>query len=150
MSRIEGLSGIEARLESLGVRITSRVDQWVVDEVVACQAEAVDLCPVHTGKARSLLAAPSAVRRVGKGASARVVFAAPSGAYYLKFVEFGTKAYVPGVNRRAGKDKRGKQRFRKVSRGVPARRAYPFFRPAVANMFVRLRRGRNLRTVLGL
>jgi HK97 gp10 family phage protein len=73
-------------------------------------------------------------------------------AWYWRFVEFGTKGYTPGQQRRAGFDKRGRQKFRKIRRFIPRRVAQPFLRPAIIEMQRRIEAQgwwRNMATKIG-
>lgn len=147
-SRIEGMDALLVTIEKVQLAAVDGVAASLHEDMLACQQEAVALCPVHTGAGRALLASPAAVTITGPARHRRITFAAPRDAWYLKFVEFGTKAYAAGGTRRAGKTKSGKQRFQKVKKARPAHRAFPFFRPAVANLVVRVRRAHNIRRVV--
>lgn len=150
MSGIEGADAIGAALIAFGKNCVVNVEDALEADMLATQREAVELCPVHTGKGRDLLASPAALTSESAGpGQRRWTFRVPPEAFYLLFVEFGTKSYEAGDVRSAGKDKRGNKRTAKVKRSRPAHRAYPFFRPAVANLMVRLRRRRGIAKAIG-
>lgn len=143
MSHIEGVETLLSRFAGLEKEIASGLDNALGEEVHKLQADAVALMPERTGTGKATLASPEAIKKdrsPDTGAS-RYTFgfitpAMRKAAYYLFWVEFGTKSYQAGQKRNAGKDKAGRLRQRKVDRFVPARRAQPFFRPAFT-LFVR-------------
>jgi len=99
----------------------------------AIQSTAIALAPLDTGRLRRALAAKGAIGRRRKGLEVEFGFRTKSlqkKAFYAPFVEFGTKAYAKGDFRFRGVSDGG--RYRKMRVAVPARRAQPFFRPAVA------------------
>jgi hypothetical protein len=74
-------------------------------------------------------------------------------AYYGFWIEFGTKARSAGeLLRPQRRDRRSKsgRLTKKILRkkAVPARQAQPFFRPAVANLILRLKRARQFSTIV--
>jgi len=143
MSGVEGLHTLLSNFATLETEVNRNLDNVLADEVHKMQADAVALMPARTGKGKATLASPEAIKRDKSpdtgGSRFTFGFITPAmkkAAFYLFWVEFGTKGYDVGETRNAGKDKRGKLRKRKAGRRVPARRAQPFFRPAFM-MFVR-------------
>jgi len=155
MSGVLGTDELHRKLDTFGLLVRQQIDDRLEDEARAAQTEAADLVPVHTGRGRETILSPDAIK-VGRSRDTggkQVTFgfitkAMRDAAYYLFWVEFGTKGYRAGDERSSGVDKRGRRRFRKMKRNVPARAAQPFFRPAIANMMVRLRRAREFKTIV--
>lgn len=154
-SRVDGIQALQTRLRSFERDVVRRVDAMLDEEVRRLQQETADLVPVDTGRGRDAILSPEAIRKEpgrGAGGSARWTFGfitrrLRDQAYYLFWVEFGTKAYEPGDQRSSGVDKRGRRRFRRIKRRIPARRAQPFFRPAVAAFMRRMEQRRGLAAV---
>lgn len=145
MSHIEGLDQFFSRLTRFEDDVAATIEGSVEAEVRAMQIEAADLVPVDTGQGREALLDPQTFRveKSPDGPGKRVIFGldpkpVARRAFHLFWVEFGTKSASAGTQRVAGVDKKGRRRFRKVKRAVPARPAQPFWRPAEANMFRRL------------
>lgn len=139
MSAIEGLEAIQAKIKRLDAYAKERLDAAIEIGAKQMQDDMVRYAPVRTGKLRSLLGSGEALRIVQKrGATqASVGFITPAmkkAGFMYFFVETGTKGRAAGTTRRAGKDKRGRYRFQRVKRNIPAHRAQPFFRPALANL----------------
>lgn len=155
MSGVLGTEDLHRKFDTFGMLMKQRIDDKLQDEAKAAQKEAAELVPVNTGRGRSAILSPDAIRvdRSPDTGGKRVTFgfitrAMRDAAYYLFWIEFGTKSYQAGDKRSSGVDRRGRQRFRKVKRYVPARPAQPFFRPAVANLMVRLKRQRDFATIV--
>lgn len=150
MSHIEGIDELLGKLELFGAEVGKLSYEFHDREMVAAQEEAVSLIPVFTGKARETLASPDALQRKTDGDKGEtqwsfgmVTLAIERAAYYLFFVEFGTKGSQrgellnPGV--RDGRSKSGRLRkAKRRKRSTPARPATPWLRPAQANLFRRL------------
>jgi len=155
MSGVLGTEDLHHKIDTFGMLMRQRIDDKLEDEAKAAQKEAADLVPVHTGRGRDALLMPEAIKvdRSRDTGGKRVTFgfitkAMRDAAFYLFWVEFGTKGYQVGDQRSSGVDKRGRKRFRKMKRHVPARPAQPFFRPAIANLMVRLKRERDFKTIV--
>lgn len=165
MSGIVGAQATIAKLQSLGGYLPARLREAHETAAKEMQDVAVQLVPKRTGKTAALLASADAVgpletagKKRGKAASGetedadKATFVAfgfrtkelQRAGYKALWLEFGNKAYAAGDNRRAGKDKKGKQRFSKVKRAIPARPARPFMRPAAILMRKRLQELRSL------
>lgn len=155
MSRIEGIDQFFGKLSRFEDDVASNIDTAIETEVLAMQVEAAQLVPVDTGKGQAAIMDPQAVR-IGEspdGPGRRIIFGLDPKpiarrAYHLFWVEFGTKAAAGGTERAAGYDKKGRKRWRKVKRSVPARPAQPFWRPAEANMWRRLQNRLNIAQVV--
>lgn len=137
MSSILGLDETKAKLRSYGHYLDQRLAEAVEQGARDFQADLVATAPVKDGDVRAALASPDGLRiRNGGKASVRaevgfLTSAQKRQAFYAFFVEFGTKGYVRGQKRFAGKYKRsGRSRWTKVRRNIPPRPAHPFFRPA--------------------
>lgn len=155
MSGILGSDELRAKLSTFEVLVRQGVEGMLRAEVEACQKEAADLAPVNTGKLRAALLSKDAIKegRSRDTGGLQITFgfittAQRKMAFHGFWVEFGTKAYERGERRDAGVDKHGRKRKRRVRRTIPARRAQPFFRPAVANLLVRLKRARQFATIV--
>lgn len=117
-----------------------------------CQVEAVQNVPVHEGNLRDLLASPEALlfekRAFGPfGEFGFRTLRLQKKGFYALWVEQGNKAHKRGEISNPGVDGRSKSGRRRTGkrrkRGVPARPAQPFFRPAFERMMERLARARN-------
>lgn len=108
MSRIEGLEQLKERLRSFEDTVTESVAAAIEDEVRVMRDEVAQTVPVDTGRGRDALLDPSALRVVkSPSGGQRVVYGLDSlklgrQAFHLFFVEFGTKGYEKGQERRAG------------------------------------------------
>jgi hypothetical protein len=147
VSRIEGVDQFRRNLKKFEDDVAKSIDAAIAEEVLAMQAEAAALVPVVTGRGRDAILLPEAIKeeKSPDGPGKRIIFGFLTRkmrdmGFHLFFVEFGTKAYDAGSQRTSGVDKRGRQRFRRVKKPVPARAAQPFWRPAEANMYRRLQR----------
>lgn len=148
MSGVIGLAALDARLKSYQEAVAKRLDKAVETAAKQMQRDLVSLAPNRTGKLRHGLASDEAIKIETKAgrALAMVGFLTKDlqkQHFTAYFVEFGNKAFQKGERRAAGRDKKGRQRDRKVTRNVPARPARPFFRPALKMLrenMVRLRR----------
>lgn len=139
MSHIAGLDTLKAKLASLDEYVGKRLDDAVEEGARQMQQDLVSLAPHRTGKLKSLMASDDALR-VRQRAGRRQVSVGFNTAEMKKagfmyfFVETGTKGYEAGWQRSAGRDKKGRKRYRRVRRNIPARPAQPFFRPALARL----------------
>lgn len=139
MSAVEGLEKLESKLSRLDELVKARLDAAIERGAKQMQADMVDLAPKRTGKLRSLIASDEFVRitRAKGETKAQVGFrtaALKKAGFMYFFVETGTKGYEAGWQRNAGRDKRGRKRYQRVKRNIPARPAQPFFRPALMNL----------------
>ncbi len=139
MSLVEGLDKVKQKLAKLDQLAAARLDQAVEIGARQMQTDLVSYAPRRTGKLKSLLQSDEALRitRARGKLKAQVGFNTPRmkklGFMYF-FVETGTKGYEAGWQRNAGYDKRGRRRYKRVRRNIPARPAQPYFRPALANL----------------
>lgn len=151
MSGVFGVVELNDKLKSFDEYFVEHMNRNIGDEMLALQKEAAELVPVDEGIGRATLLLPEAIR-VTDGKAGRnktwtfgfITAGMKKAAFYLFWVEFGTKAYEKGESRSAGTTKSGRRRFQRLKRRVPARRALPFFRPAVANFLLRMRQQRNV------
>ena len=150
MSVITGASQLGEKFKRFATLVDTGIEGVLESEIKATQAEAVALCPVHTGQNRDILASDEAIvsRKSRETGGTQWTFRVPKAAFRLFWVEFGTKAYESGATRATYTDKKGRKQRRIVKKGRPAHRAYPFFRPAVANLLVRMGRARKLTAVV--
>lgn len=155
MSRLEGLDQFRANLKKFEDEVAFGIEAAVLAEVKEMQQEVAGLVPVDEGVGRDTILKPEAIQVTNSpdGPGKRVVFgfittAMKRAAYYLFWVEFGTKGYAAGDRRVAGKSKQGRVKLKKVKRLVPPRPAQPFWRPAEANLFQRLERRLNLQRLV--
>jgi len=153
--KIEGIDQFKAALKRFEDEVALGIEDAVEAEVKAMQRETADLVPVDEGTGRATLLLPEAIRieKSPDGPGKRIVFGfitegMKKAAYYLFWVEFGTKGYARGERRVAGKTKRGLLKFKKVKRDVPPRPAQPFWRPAEANLWRRLETRLNLQRIV--
>lgn len=150
MSAIVGTELVRGKLKSFGEHFDEYMDARLEGAVRDLQQTTAGMAPARTGTARSGILSPDAIRfEKAKGSSkSRWTFglaltnAQGRLTFKLFWVEFGTKGYERGGERRAGRDKRGRLRTQRMKRRVPARPAHPFFRPAVAQFMVKLRQTR--------
>lgn len=155
MSDILGLQQLRQKLTTFEVLTRQGVEDMMRAEVEACKREVLDLVPVDTGQLKEALSSSDAIKesRSRDTGGLALAFGFNTTAqkkmdYYGFWVEFGTKAYDKGARRDAGVDKHGRKRKRRIKRRVPARRAQPFFRPAVANLIVRMKRARQFQAIV--
>lgn len=139
MSAITGADRALSRLETWRKALDARLGEAVETAARQMQADLVDMAPVKEGDLKRALASPDALRVRGSGRRIRaevgfLTSAQKRQAFHAFFVEFGTKGYVKGARRYAGKRKGGRERWNKVRRDIPARPAHPFFRPAMINL----------------
>lgn len=139
MSAVAGLERVKSRLARLGEFANERLEQAIEQGAKKMQSDMVAIAPRRTGKLRSLLASNDALRVIRSRGKTRaeVGFRTPAmrkAGFMYFFVETGTKGYEAGWQRRAGTDKRGRKRYQRIKRRVPARPAQPFFRPALVNL----------------
>lgn len=153
--RIEGIQQFRDGLRKFEDEVALGIESGLEAEVREMQREAADLVPVDEGTGRATLLLPEAIRveKSPDGPGKRVVFgfitpAMKRAAYYLFWVEFGTKGYAAGDRRVAGKSKSGRTKFTKVKRTVPPRPAQPFWRPAEANLWRRLENRLNMQRLV--
>lgn len=170
MSNIEGLDALKDKLGSFEGHYKSFMNERLEAAVLELQRDTAARVPVDTGQGRDTILMPDAIRRDGAGTpNPRWTFgfltdAMKKRAYYLFWVEFGTKAYRKGEKRVAGRTRAAAGvrprhlleeygigqaygravKYKKLRRDVPARPAQPFFRPAAADFMVRLRQTRTL------
>jgi hypothetical protein len=145
MSAIEGLDAIKAKMSKLERYAAERLSKAVEQGARQMQTDMVSYAAVRRGTLRSLLASGEALRirqrRGGLEASVGFLTARMKKRGFMYFfVETGTKGYEAGWQRNAGKDKRGRKRYQRVRRRIPARPAKPFFRPALANLVRNMQR----------
>jgi len=155
MSGIIGAEALRQKLSTFEVLVRQGVEDMMRAEVEACQREVLDLVPVDSGQLREALAMTDAIKEGRSGSTGGLMLTfgfitsvQKKKGYYGFWVEFGTKAYDKGARRDAGVDKHGRKRKRRIKRRVPARRAQPFFRPAVANLIVRMKRARDFQSIV--
>ncbi len=134
MSRIDATAVLD-KLQRLKTGLGPAVEDLIDEKVREMQDTAVGLAPRRTGNLADTLARPDAIEKTLDEGKVRWRFGflteeAKQRAWYWYFVEFGTRAYQAGQRRSAGVDAKGRRRFSKVSRNVPARRAQPYLRPA--------------------
>lgn len=133
-SRVVGGPRFRRAMKRLEPAARAEITQALDQCVRMIQTTAIALVPVRTGNLRRALSSPQAIGRRDKGLRVEFGFRTKSiqrKAFYAPFVEYGTKGYNPGDRRVSGRDKRGRQQFKKVKRFVPARPARPFMRPAL-------------------
>lgn len=142
-STIQGASAVSRKLASYQAYLDKRLAVAVEEAARQMQRDLVMLAPARSGRLRAALASQDAIRIKGAGTAnvrAEVGFITAEQkrqAFHAFFIEFGTKGYVRGQRRYAGKAKKsGRERWQKINRNIPARPAHPFFRPA----FLALRR----------
>lgn len=150
MSGILGASFVAEQLETYEQAFSARLRETVAEEMKAMQAETVALIPQHTGKLKRVVASADAIREErAKDGGWRFRFGLLTkelqrDGYYWLWVEFGRKAYQKGDERRAGKDKRGRERTQRIRRTVGAVRPQPSIRPAFISLRNRMMRQRAL------
>lgn len=157
MSRIEGIAQFREKLLRFEDEVATSINDAVIAETKAMQAEVVAAVPVDEGDGRDALADEGALRIVKSpdGPGIRVIFGLDvprlaKKAFHLFWVEFGTKSYMRGESRKSGVTKNGRQRWRRMKRAVPARPAQPFWRMAEANLWRRMERRLNLARIVGV
>lgn len=148
-SRIEGGEIFIAKLELFEESVIADKEAMLDAEIRVAQQEMADNIPVFTGRGRETMLKDEARLKIVTPSNGSVQWrlgfltkAMQAAAYYLYWVEFGTKGYSPGDQRDAGFDKRGRRRKQKVRRYIPAHPAQPWFRPAAANFIRRVVEGR--------
>ncbi len=139
MSHVAGLEAVKAKLARLDSLVAKRLDAAVEAGARQMRADMVALAPARTGRLRRLLASDEALGLIRRGGSLRAEVGFRTRnlrkqGYVYYFVETGTKGYEAGSRRSAGYDKRGRKRYARIRRTVPARPAQPFFRPALVNL----------------
>ncbi|MDQ8700590.1 hypothetical protein [Hyphomicrobium sp. LHD-15] len=156
MSHVEGSDQLIGKLDVFADTMGKLCFELYDREMIAAQEEAVSLIPVDTGKARDALASEAALKKDTDGRSGEttwsfgmITIAIQKAAYYLFWIEFGTKGSAKGellypgvVDKRSRSGRLRKARRRK--RGRPAMPARPWFRPAQINLFRRLEKLQDL------
>jgi len=144
-SRLEGGDAFIAKLNLFEELVAADLETSIDEEIRNAQQEMADNVPVHTGRGRETILRDEARLKIITPSNGTVQWrlgfltkSMQAAAYYLYWVEFGTKGYSPGDQRAAGFDKRGRRRKQKVKRFIPARMAQPWFRPAAANFIRRV------------
>ena len=139
MSSVVGASAVKSVFQRFEEALARRLADAVETAARQMQEDLVAMAPVKEGDLKAALADEGAVRITGAGTPevrAEVGFLTAEQkrrAFHAFFVEFGTKGYVKGQRRFAGKIK-GKARMNRIHRNIPPRPAHPFFRPAYMNL----------------
>jgi HK97 gp10 family phage protein len=138
---VAGVDSVIARFLEVPEVAHEALGNALEDGLRDIQYSAGDFVAVDTGNGRATLLDPAAVkvdRETLRGEFGLITPELRKRAWYLSFVEWGTKAYPAGGKRISGMY-RGRFRFRKVARTVPARPAKPFMKPALDVNIGRLR-----------
>lgn len=139
MSHVAGLAAVKDKLSKLDRHVAKRMEAAIEAGARQMQADMVSFAPVRTGNLRSLLQSDDALRIYKRHGETRAEVGfrtrnMKKRGYMYFFVETGTKGYEAGWQRSAGYDKRGRKRYQRIKRTVPARPAQPFYRPALVNL----------------
>jgi hypothetical protein len=141
MSEVIGADDVHRRLDIWQRAVERRLAEAVVTAGTQMQRDLVALAPVRDGDLRAALGSEDGLRITQKprtGTRVEVGFLTATQkkrAFHGFWVEFGTKGYVKGQKRFSGRAKgTGRVKLRKMSRSVPPRPAYPYFRPAWLNL----------------
>lgn len=117
MSRIEGIAQFREKLLRFEDEVATSINDAVIAETKAMQAEVVAAVPVDEGDGRDALADEGALRIVKSpdGPRIRVIYGLDvprlaKKAFHLFWVEFGAKSYMRGESRKSGVTKTGRQR----------------------------------------
>jgi len=112
VSYIEGIESLKRDLRSFDDLVALDIEDGVLIEARAMQEETAELVPVDSGQGRDALLDPQALRVVKSpdGIGKRVIFGLDlpvlkKRAFHLFFIEFGTKGYKKGEQRKAGRKK---------------------------------------------
>lgn len=124
MSHVEGTDELIAKLAVFANTLGALNYELHDREMIRAQQEAVSLIPVDTGQGREALASKEALQRETDSETGEttwsfgmITLAIQRAAKHLFFVEFGTKGYMKGEQRRAGRKKlKGTWRFVSTSR----------------------------------
>jgi len=130
MSGVIGVDALRSSLAAYDKSVKELVEAKIPQLARDLQAEMVANTPIGTSgrrgyHLRDLLAEEQAVavKTTKTGVTAEVGFVTrdlQKRGFYAMWVERGRKAYAKGDYRRAGKDKRGKQREQKIKRNIGA------------------------------
>jgi hypothetical protein len=122
MSHVEGADALIGKLNTFTKSVGDLCYEFHDQEMRATQDEAVSLIPVDSGKSSAALASEEALQRRTDPETGEtqwefgmVTLAIQRAAYHLFFVEFGTKSYMKGEMRKAGRKKLAGARWRFVS-----------------------------------
>lgn len=109
MSHVEGADQLIGKLDIFTKSVGQLCYEFHDQEMRATQDEAVSLIPVDSGESSTALASEEALQRHTDPETGEthwefgmVTLAIQRAAYYLYFVEFGTKGYFKGELRKAG------------------------------------------------
>lgn len=149
-SRIRRADGQSGPLDGILDPLDRALASGIVAGWGACakiiQEEVVARCPVKStegsrpaGQMRAAFASPEAIALTpsNRWRYGLLTKALQKAAFYWQWVEFGNKAHAAGGRRFVGYSDKGKPRYRKVKRAVPARRARPFLRPGIFAGYIR-------------
>lgn len=122
MSHVEGADQLIGKLDSFARSVGQLCYDFHDAEMRTAQEEAVSLIPIDSGESSAALASEEALQRHTDPETGEtqwqfgmVTLAIQRAAYYLYFVEFGTKGYMKGDLRKAGKKKLSGANWRFVS-----------------------------------
>lgn len=154
MSGVVGLDALKSALTAYDENVKKAIEAklpeyagWMQDELVASMP--VSKSERRGSHLRDLLAEDQAKKIItGKGkVTAEVGFVTrdlQKRGYYSIWVERGRKEYRAGEYRRAGKDKRGKQRHQRMKRNIGAMQGRLVFQTAFLRFQDRMKRERAL------
>lgn len=128
-------TGALRKLQALRDGLSPATEALVDEKVREMQDTAVGLVPRRTGLVADTLASSDAIDKKMVDGKLTWFFGfltaqAKRDAWYWRFIEFGTRGYEKGERRRAGVDRKGRIRLKRIKRAIPARKAQPFMRPA--------------------
>jgi HK97 gp10 family phage protein len=158
-SKLVGADGVIQSFIEMPDNLRSELGEALIDAGQLIQRTAVSLVPRDSGNLAEVLNRPEGIKIDLPGLRLEVGFVTAQqkkDGWYGHFVEFGTKGYVAGQKRIAGRTRTGRGvrraspgsaqydpndprarslggslKFRAVRRDVPARPARPFLRPAL-------------------
>lgn len=154
MSGVEGLDALKAKLDGFDQAVNAEMGKRLPELARGQQRILVECTPRSSSERRGshlrdLLAGDEAVKvSEGKVEVGFVTLPLQKAGFYALWLHFGRKGYEAGSKRRAGKDKRGNQRERKIKRRIGAMAARLFFQVAFLRFRDQIKRERAVARII--
>lgn len=154
MSEVVGVEALKAKLTAFDDALKAEMQKKLPALAQAQQQVLVEVTPRSTSERRGshlkdLLSGADAIKVTdGKAEIGFVSLPLQKAGFYSLWVHFGRKGYEAGEKRRAGKDKRGNQRERKIKRRIGAMAARLFFQVAFLRFRDQIKRERAVARII--
>lgn len=154
MSEVVGVEALKAKLTAFDDALKAEMQKKLPELGRRQQELLVEVTPRSSSERRGthlrdLLAGSEAVKvSDGKVEVGFVTLSLQKQGFYSLWLHFGRKGYEAGDKRRAGKDRRGKQRERKITRRIGAMAARLFFQVAFLRFRDQVKRERAVARII--